>query len=90
MKLLVRISERIEIVYITIVFVSVLVCFVIAAILAHITWVLSIRTAKTVTVDREIFVVKIFMDNLFQRKLNTRNILCNVPRPIPILVAKVW
>ena len=53
MKLLVRIVERIEIVYITIVFVSVLVGFVIAAILAHITWALareelSIRTAKTV------------------------------------------
>ena len=45
-------SERIEIFYITTVFISVLVCFVIAAILAHIAWVLarewmlSIRTAK--------------------------------------------
>ena len=55
MKLLVRIRERIKIVYITIVFVSVLVGFVITAILLHVTWVLawewalSIRTAKTVT-----------------------------------------
>ena len=54
MKLLVRIRERIEIAYITIVFVSVLVGFVITAFLAHITWalarewVLSIRAAKTV------------------------------------------
>ena len=50
-KLLVRIRERIEIIYITIVFVSVLVCFVIPMILAHVTWALaqewalSIRTA---------------------------------------------
>ena len=33
---------------------------------------------------------KIFVDDLFQQKLNTRNILCNVRRPIAILVAKVW
>ena len=52
MKLLVRIRERVKIVYITIVFVSVLVSFIIAAILAHVTWALawewafSIRTAK--------------------------------------------
>ena len=32
----------------------------------------------------------IFVNNLFQRKLNTRNILCNICQPIPILVAKVW
>ena len=38
MKLLVRVREKIVIVYITIVFVSVLVSFVIAAILAHVTW----------------------------------------------------
>ena len=37
------------------------------------------------SVDREISV-----DDLFRRKLNTRNILRNVRRPIPILVAKVW
>ena len=38
------------------------------------------------TVDCEIFVVKkIFVDDLFGRKLNTRNILRNL-----ILVAKVW
>ena len=55
MKLLVRIRERIEIVYITIIFISVLVGFVIPAILAHVTWALarewalSIRTAQTVT-----------------------------------------
>ena len=57
MKLLVRIRERIEIIYmyIIIVFISVLVGFVIAATLAHITWALaweqalSIQTAKTVT-----------------------------------------
>ena len=55
MKLLVRIREKIEIVYITIVFVSVLVGFVIAVILAPVTWALarewalSIQTAKTVT-----------------------------------------
>ena len=58
-KLLIRIRERIEmmIVYITIIFVSVLVGFIIAVliILAHITWALawewavSIGTAKTVT-----------------------------------------
>ena len=54
-KLLVRIRERIEIVYITIVFVSVLVGFVIIVILIHVTWALawewalSIRTARTVT-----------------------------------------
>ena len=49
MKLLVRVREKIVIVYITIVFVSVLVSFVIAAILAHVTWALSIRTVKIVT-----------------------------------------
>ena len=49
MKLVVRIKERIQFVYITIVFISVLVGFVITVILAHITWALSIRTAKTVT-----------------------------------------
>ena len=48
-KLLVRIRREIEIIYITIVFVGVLVGFVIAAILAQVTWVLSVRTAKTVT-----------------------------------------
>ena len=42
-------QRRIDIVYITIVFVSVLVSFVIAVILANVTWALSIRTAKTVT-----------------------------------------
>ena len=55
MKLLIRIREWIEIIYITIVFISVLVSFVITAILAHVTWALaqewalSFRTAKTVT-----------------------------------------
>ena len=55
MKLLVRIRERIEIVYITIIFISVLVGYVIAVILAHVTralareWALSILTAKIVT-----------------------------------------
>ena len=55
MKLLARIRERIEIVYITIIFISVLVGFVIPAILAHVTWALvwewalSIRTAQTFT-----------------------------------------
>ena len=55
MKLLVRIKERSEIIYITIVFVSVLTGYVIVVILAHVTWalarewMLSIRTAKTVT-----------------------------------------
>ena len=38
------------------------------------------------TIDREIFAVR----NLFRRKLNTRNILCNVHRSMPILVAKDW
>ena len=33
---------------------------------------------------------KFFIDDLFRRKLNTRNILCNVHWPIPILVTKVW
>ena len=37
------------------------------------------------TVDRVIFV-----DDLFRRKLNMWNILHNVRRSIPILVAKVW
>ena len=37
------------------------------------------------TVDHEIFV-----DDLFQQKLNTQNILCNIRRPIAILVTKVW
>ena len=41
MKLLVRIKEKIEIVYITIVFVSVLVGFVVAVILAHVIWALA-------------------------------------------------
>ena len=56
MKLLVRIRERLKIVYIIIVFVSVLIGFVTAVILAHVTWVLaqewalSIQTAKTVMV----------------------------------------
>ena len=55
MKLLVKIRERVEIVYIIIVFVSVLVGFVITVILAHVTWALaqewalSILTAKIVT-----------------------------------------
>ena len=31
-----------------------------------------------------------FVNDLFLRKLNTPNILHNVHRPIPILVAKVW
>ena len=31
-----------------------------------------------------------FVDNLFRRKLSTQNVLCNVHRPIPILVTKVW
>ena len=44
MKLLVRIRERIEIIYITIVFVSVLVGFVIPAILAHVTRALARET----------------------------------------------
>ena len=54
-KLLIRIRERIEVLHITIVFVSVIVGFVIAAVLVHITWafaqewVLSNQTAKTVT-----------------------------------------
>ena len=43
------------------------------------------------TVDHEIFAAKIsFVNDLFQWKLNTRNILCNVRQPIPILVTKVW
>ena len=41
------------------------------------------------TVDCEIFVV-IIVDDLFRRKLNTQNILRNIHRPIPILIAKVW
>ena len=58
MKLLVRIRERIEIVYITIIFISVLVGYVVAVILAHVTralareWALSIQTAKIVTWER--------------------------------------
>ena len=54
MKLLLRIRERIKIIYITVVFISV-VGFVIVVTLAHVTWVLaqewalSIRTAQTVT-----------------------------------------
>ena len=54
-KLLVKIRERVEIIYIIIVFVSVLIGFVIAVILAHVTWALaqewalSILAAKTVT-----------------------------------------
>ena len=39
----------------------------------------------------QIFAIKnFFVDDLFRQKLNTRNILCNVRRPIPILVAKIW
>ena len=41
------------------------------------------------TVDHEIFTVKYFVD-LFQRKLNMQNILCDVRQPIPILITKVW
>ena len=37
------------------------------------------------TIDREFFV-----DDLFQRKLNTQTILHNVRRSIPILIAEVW
>ena len=54
MKLLVN-QKRIKIVNISIIFVSVIVDFIIIVILAHVTWalvrewVLSIRTAKTVT-----------------------------------------
>ena len=52
-KLLVRIRDRIEIVYTTIIFVSILVGFVIAAlswlwVIAR-EWALSIQTARTVT-----------------------------------------
>ena len=53
-----------------------------------------IRTRGSVdclfTVDHEIFAVKFFDNDLFQQKLNMRNILCNVRRPTPILVAKIW
>ena len=45
--------------------------------------------AQEHTVDHEIFIVNFFVDDLFRRKLNTQNILFNVCRPIPILVAKV-
>ena len=53
----------------------------------------TLGTTKSVlpnnnTVDREFFLF--FIDDLFRRKLNTQNILCNVCRPIPILVTKVW
>ena len=34
--------------------------------------------------------LKFLVDDLFQQKLNTQNILCNVCRPIPIFVAEVW
>ena len=39
----------------------------------------------SITIGHEIFV-----NDLFRRKLNAQNILCNVHRPIPVLVAKVW
>ena len=49
------------------------------------------RTVKKNTVDREIFVIKIFSSTTFSdENLNMRNILCNIRRPIPILVAKIW
>ena len=42
------------------------------------------------TVDREIFIVKNFSSTTFNDdKLNTQNILCNIRRPMPILVVKV-
>ena len=34
--------------------------------------------------------LKIFRQRPFPTKLNMRNILCNIHRPIPILVTKVW
>ena len=34
--------------------------------------------------------LKFFIDDLFRRKLNTWNILCNVHWPILILVTKIW
>ena len=34
--------------------------------------------------------LKFFVNDLFQRKLNTQNILCNVCQPIPIFVTEVW
>ena len=49
------------------------------------------RTVKKNTVDREIFVIKIFSSTTFSdENLNMQNILCNIRRPIPILVAKIW
>ena len=47
----------------------------------------TLRRLKTYTVDREIFAIKIFRRLLRRRKLNARNILCNVCRPIPSSVA---
>ena len=52
--------------------------------------VLRFLTLSFYIVDREIFVVKNFSSTIFWQKLNTRNILCNVCQPIPILVAEVW
>ena len=43
------------------------------------------------TIDHEIFVIKNFSPTTFSDKNKIRKILvCNVCRPIPILVAKVW
>ena len=51
---------------------------------------LANHDVSSYTVDHKIFLLKIFINDLFRRKLNTRNILRSVRWPIPILVAKVW
>ena len=43
-----------------------------------------------ITVDREIFIVKDFHQQTLPTKIKHAKYLCNVHRPIPILVAKVW
>ena len=62
----------------------------IMTIITIINTITSTITKIKITIDREIFAVKFFVHDLIRRKLNTRNIFCNVHQPIPILVAKVW
>ena len=85
-KPLIRIRERIEIVYITIVFLSVLIGFVITVILAHVTWVLarewalSIRTAKTVTwaLTRDTMVTQLKIIIIFIESLTNCNTFVSI------------
>ena len=85
-KLLIRIRERSEIVYITIVFLSVLIGFVIAAILVHVIWAparewaLSIRTAKTVTwaLTRDTMVTQLKIIIIFIESLTNCNTFVSI------------